>query len=227
MPTIEQIITAEFDFAAIKELIFKVYTHPTVEGILDKLWGFIDTLPPMMWAIILASIGLVISNFGKKLLMLPVLVGITALGYIGGVIYVAPRLNAMIASILPIGAIDASVLGIVLAAIGAILFLPIYFVGYAGCIGYAAYLFVYPLSATMFGPDMAMLIGLGAAAAVALLAFICRKWVEMAITAVIGSYLAMLAVNVVVLLPGTVNYIIWAVLALEGLIVQVKTRRRY
>ena len=227
MPTIEQILTAEFDFAAIKELIFKVYTHPTVEGILEKLWGFIDTLPPMTWAIILAAIGLVLSHLGKKLLMIPVLVGITALGYVGGAIYVAPRLSAMLADVLPAGIIDPSIIGIAFAAVGALLFLPIYFAGYAGCIGYAAYLFVYPLSATMFGPDMAMLVGLGAAAAVALLAFICRKWVEMALTSLIGSYLAMLAINVVVLLPGTVNYIVWAVLALEGLLVQVKTRRRY
>ena len=230
MPTFEQIITAEFDFAAMKELIFKIYTHPYVDGILQQVVNFIDSIPSIAWAGILALIGLVLSNFGKKLLPLPLFIGISAFGFFGGAVYLAPRLAAFVDSIEILKSfisIDPVVVGIIIAAISAILFLPIYFVGYAGGAGYLVYLFVYPLCATLFGSATAMIIGFGAAVAAVVVAFIFRKWIEMAITSVAGAYLVMWAVYVVLPLPEIVNCIIWGVFALEGMIVQVKTRRRY
>ena len=223
MPTFEQIITAEFDFSAMKELWFKLYTHPFVENLLQPIWAFIESLPPLAWAAIVGVLALVFSNFGKKLLLCPVFVGITALSFAGGATYIAPRLDALVGEWIPI---DPMVVGIVVGVIGAILFLPIYFCLFAAGIGYTVYLFVYPVALTLFGDTTAMIVGLGAAIAVVVVAFIFRKWVEMGLTAIIGAYIAMLAVNMVVLLPALYNYIIWAVLAVQGLVVQIKTRRR-
>ena len=230
MPTFEQIITAEFDFSAMKELIFKIYTHPYVDAAIQYIAEFAESISPYIWAAVLLTIGLVLSNFGKKLLAIPLLVGISGVGFLGGAVYLAPRMAAFVDGIDLLKAfisIDPVVVGIVFAAIGAILFLPIYYLGYAAGFGYLAYLFVYPLCDTLFGSSTAMMIGLGAAVGAAVVAFIFRKWIEMAVTSVAGAYIVMWAVYVVFPLPEIVNYIIWGVFAVEGLIVQIKTRRRY
>ncbi len=230
MPTFEQIITAEFDFSAMKELLFKIYTHPYVDKAIQYVTEFAEGLPSLVWAGILLAIALVLSNFGKKLLAIPLVLGISAIGFLGGAVYLAPRMAAFVDGfefLKSFISIDPVVVGIVFAAIGAVLFLPIYYVGYAGVFGYIAYLFVYPLCNTLFGSSTAMIIGLGAAVATAVVAFIFRKWVEMAVTSVVGSYIAMWAIYVVFPLPEIVNYIIWGAFAIEGLVVQIKTRRRY
>lgn len=230
MPTFEQIITAEFDFAAMKELIFKIYTHPYVDKAVQFVAEFVESISPFLWAGILLALGLVLSNFGKKLLAVPLVVGIAGIGFLGGAVYLAPRIAAFVDGVEFIKAfisIDPIVVGIVFAAIGAILFLPIYYLGYAAGFGYLTYLFVYPFCNTLFESSTAMIIGLGAAVAVAVVAFIFRKWIEMAVTSVAGAYIVMWAVYVAFPLPEIANYIIWAVFAVGGLIVQIKTRRRY
>ena len=84
MPTFEQIITAEFDFAAMKELIFKIYTHPYVDKAVQFVAEFVESISPFLWAGILLALGLVLSNFGKKLLAVPLVVGIAGIGFLGG-----------------------------------------------------------------------------------------------------------------------------------------------
>ncbi len=229
MPTFEQIITAEFDFAAMKEFLFKVYTHPYVDGAIQKILSFADSISPLIWAGMLLAIALVLSNFGKKILALPLVIGISVIGFLGGAVIIAPRLSAFIStiSILDFLTIDPVVIGIIVAAIAAILFLPLYFVGYAAVFGYFTYLLVYPVCAAVFDTTTAMIIGLGAAITVVVVAYIFRKWVEMAGTAIVGGYIAMWALNALFLLPAIANYAIWVAFAAEGLIVQIKTRRRY
>lgn len=230
MPTFEQIITAEFDLAAMKELIFKIYTHPHIDGILEHFRAFIESMPIFAWAAILGIVALVFSNFGKKLLAIPLIIGTAAVGYLGGAFLLAPRLEGFVAKyefIQQFISIDSVVVGIVCAAVCAILFLPLYFLGYTAVIGYFTYLFVYPVCQIVFGDSLAMLIGLGAAATAVIFGFIFRKWVEMIATSVAGAYFVMLAIHLVVPMPMVVNLVIWGVFAVQGAIVQIKTRRRY
>ncbi len=230
MPTFEQIITAEFDFTAIKDLIFKIYTHPTVDGLLVHFRNFIESLPPFAWAIMLGLVGLIFSNFGKKLLAIPSVLLSAAAGFLVGNFVLAPLLISLLDKVEFLKefiSIDPIVVGIICAAIFAVLFLPLYFCGYVVGIGYCIYLLVYPLCAALFGAEVAMIIGLGAAVGVVILALIFRKWVEMCGTAIVGAYFVMLAINQIVLLYAVVNYIIWAVFAVQGAVIQIKTRRRY
>jgi len=230
MPTFEQIITAEFDFTAIKDLIFKIYTHPTVYGLLAHVRNFIESLPPFVWAIMLGLVGLIFSNFGKKLLAVPSILLSAAAGFLAGNFLLAPLLISFVEKVEFLQqyiSIDPIVVGIVCAAICAFLFLPIYFCGYVSGIGYCTYLVVYPLVASALGAETAMIVGLAVAAGVVVLALIFRKWVEMCGTAIIGAYFVMLAINQIVLLYAVVNYVIWAVFAVQGAVIQIKTRRRY
>jgi hypothetical protein len=72
-----------------------------------------------------------------------------------------------------------------------------------------------------------MIVGLSVAIGVVVVALIFRKWVEMCGTAIVGAYFVMLAINHIVLLYAVVNYVIWAVFAVQGAVIQIKTRRRY
>lgn len=230
MPTFEQIITAEFDFAAIKDLIFKIYTHPTIDGLLVHVRNFIEGLPPYVWAIMLGLVGLIFSNFGKKLLAIPSLLLSAAAGFIAGVFLLSPLLVSLVEKVEFLQqfiSIDPIVVGIICAAICAFLFLPLYFCGYVVGIAYCTYLLVYPFTAALLGSETAMIIGLSVAVGVAVVAVIFRKWVEMCATAIFGAYFVMLAINQIVLLYAVVNYIIWAVFAVQGAVIQIKTRRRY
>lgn len=230
MPTFEQIITAEFDFAAMKDLFFKIYTHPTIDGILSHVRNFIESLPPFVWAIMLGLVGLIFSNFGKKLLAIPSVLVSAAAGFLAGNFLLGPLLVSLVDKIEFLKSfisIDPIVVGIICAAVCAFLFLPLYFCGYTLGIGYCTYLLVYPLCEGLLGSSTAMIVGLGAAIGVVILAVIFRKWVEMCGTAIIGAYFVMLAINQIVLLYAVVNYIIWAVLAVQGAVIQIKTRRRY
>lgn len=224
MPTIEQIITAEFDFAAIKELYFKLYTHPNVDGVLVHFRNFVESLSPFVWAAILAAIAVAFTFFGKKLLCLPIILGSFAIGFAGGAAYIGPRLANLVEQYV---SIDPTVVGIVIGSVFALLCILVYFGFLALGVGYSVYLCVYPFFNLLLGAGTAPVASLAVGAAVVIAVFIFRKWFEMAATSVLGGFIMMHAVNAVVLLPLPVNIAIWAVFAVAGTVVQIKTRRKY
>ena len=230
MPSFNEIITADFDFAALKELFFKIYTNPTIEEFISHIRNFIEGLPPFVWAVILGGLGLVLSNFGKKILAIPSIILSAAFGFVMGYFALSPLLVSLVEKLEFLQSfvtIDPVVVGIICAAIGALLFLPLYFVGYVAGFAYSAYILSYPLFEKLIGEGAAPFAALGVLVGVVILTLMFRKWVEMCGTAVVGAYFVMLAVNQVVLLYAVVNYIIWGVLAVQGAVVQIKTRRRY
>ncbi len=224
MPTFEQIISAEFDFAAIEELFFKLYTHPYVDGFVTKGFNFIDRFNPLLVAAGFAFIALIFAFFGKKLMFLPIAVGSFVLGFVGGAVYVAPRLANLIGQWVPI---EQGVVGIIFGIICAVFCLPIYYAGLALAGGYSTYLVAYPVAVAIFGKTTGMVASLACAVGIVIVIFVFCKWFEMAGTAVIAARIFMLAVNSVVLLPAIINYIIWFGVAIAGSVVQIKTRKRY
>ena len=227
MPSIHEIMTAEFGFNDIKDLIFKVYTHPHIEGLLQPVRDFIDSLSPFAWGALICLIALIFTFFGKKLIMLPVLLGSYAVAYAVGATYIAPKL-ATLAEKLPFEVpIEIGVVGVIVGAVAALLCVPFYFAALSIGGGYAVHLLLYPIVSAFITGDVAMYISLGAAAVVAVLLLVFRKWTEMGATAVIGAYFFMLGVNEIMLLPLMANYAIWATVAVAGTVVQIKTRRRY
>ena len=227
LPSAEELMTAEFGFNDIWDLIFKVYTHPHIEDMLQPVRDFIDSLSPFAWGALVCLIALVFTFFGKKLIMLPVLAGSYAVAYAVGATFVAPKLISL-ASKLPFEIpIEIGIVGVICGAIAAMLCVPFYFAVLSLGGGYAVYISVYPILAVFVSSDIAFYASLGAAAVVAVLLLVFRKWTEMGGTAIIGAYFFMLGVNEIVLLPLMANYAIWAVVAIAGMVVQIKTRRRY
>ena len=227
IPSVEEIMTAEFGFGDMWDLIFKVYTHPHIEGLLQPVRDFIASLSPFAWGALVCLVALVFTFFGKKLIMLPVLLGSYAVAYAVGSTYIAPKLIAY-AQTLPFEIpLEIGVVGVVCGAVAALLCVPCYFLALALGGGYSVYLVAYPLLLPILGADITMYASLGAALVVAVLLIVFRKWTEMGATSVIGAYFFMLGVNEIILLPLAANYAIWIAVAIAGIVVQIKTRRRY
>ena len=227
IPSAEEIMTAEFGFGDMWDLIFKVYTHPHIEGLLQPVRDFIASLSPFAWGALVCLVALVFTFFGKKLIMLPVLLGSYAVAYAVGSTYIAPKLIAY-AQTLPFEIpLEIGVVGVVCGAVAALLCVPCYFLALALGGGYSVYLVAYPLLLPILGADITMYASLGAALVVAVLLIVFRKWTEMGATSVIGAYFFMLGVNEIILLPQAANYAIWIAVAIAGIVVQIKTRRRY
>ena len=227
IPSLEEIMTAEFGFGDMWDLIFKVYTHPHIEGLLQPVRDFIASLSPFAWGALVCLVALVFTFFGKKLIMLPVLLGSYAVAYAVGSTYIAPKLIAY-AQTLPFEIpLEIGVVGVVCGAVAALLCVPCYFLALALGGGYSVYLVAYPLLLPILGADITMYASLGAALVVAVLLIVFRKWTEMGATSVIGAYFFMLGVNEIILLPLAANYAIWIAVAIAGIVVQIKTRRRY
>lgn len=227
IPSAEEIMTAEFGFGDMWDLIFKVYTHPHIEGLLQPVRDFIASLSPFAWGALVCLVALVFTFFGKKLIMLPVLLGSYAVAYAVGSTYIAPKLIAY-AQTLPFEIpLEIGVVGVVCGAVAALLCVPCYFLALALGGGYSVYLVAYPLLLPILGADITMYVSLGAALVVAVLLIVFRKWTEMGATSIIGAYFFMLGINEMVLLPQAANYAIWIAVAIAGIVVQIKTRRRY
>lgn len=233
MELINKILAGKFDFAAMGEFIeslkVRVSGNADVQPIWNTVTGIFDSLAGIV-PIILIVLGLVELLFGKKLMPLQKFLFVTVVGFVGGVVYIAPIINGFFA-------LNALIVGIVIAIVGAILnkfcfFL--FYVAFFGCIGYTfAFSGAIPVVGTMFANNMVM--SAVVAAVCVVLALLLRKLVEMAGTAYIGAYL--ITTNV---MAGFFDYtallgengelvgtIVLAVITLVGFLIQFKTRKRY
>ncbi len=225
IPSFEELVSAEFGFEEMKALFFKVYTYPAVDSVMEKVRAFIGGLSPIVLAAVLALIGLCFAFFGKRFMLIPtVLVGVAAVGFAGGYVFVAPRIDAFIGGFIPISPL---VVGTVVAVIAGVLFIPIYYLGLAASCTYITYLLTFPITTSMLGESLGMTVGLCIGIGVAFLVLILRKWVEMGATALLGGYLIMLGANCIVLLPAAVNYMLWGAFAVAGFVVQARVRKNY
>ena len=228
MPDIQQIITAQFGFADIYELLVKLFTHQNLENVMQYVWAFFNDSAPVLVAGVLFAFAAFFTFLGRRLIGVPMVAISVVFGYAGGAAFIAPRVNAFRSGIIQGFTIDPVIIGIAVAVIFLILCLPIYFAVYSLGIGYSVYLVVYNLLAVNLGDEpITMTIAGGVALGVVAVAVIFRKYSEMVITSAVGGAISIWALSYIVHLDNVVNIIIAVAVAAVGFFVQFKTRRRF
>ena len=233
----QSVINAEFDFAAIWESIFGVWAaltaSPTYIEIESFVSGLLTSVPGIAVTGVLLVLSLIQVFAGKKLLGFQKFVACFAVGFVYGVVFLAPFIETIVV-------IPHWVSGVVVGAIAALLCKPVYFLTYVGAAAYSMYFVCYSgeilpeLTVYTAGNMIYCLI---AAAVAVVLVLLLRKWIEMLGTSMLGAWCAYLCidtlagglVNIEALAPHIeiVKWVIIGVIALVGFIVQVKTRRKY
>ena len=228
MPEFQELITAQFNFADIYELLVKLFTHPNLENIMQPVWSFFANAAPGIIAAVFFALAVFFATLGRRLIGVPIAVGAVVFGYAGGAAFVAPRFNAFLSGIINGFTVDPMIIGIALAVIFLILCLPLYYIVYSVGIGYSVYLIVYHIIAISLGDvPMTMMIAAGIALGVVAVAVIFRKYAEMILTSAIGGGLAVMAIGYLVTLPVPANIAIAVAVAALGSFIQIKTRRRF
>ena len=197
----------------------------TVQGMAD---GFIANIP-FGSALVFMVVGLLIALFGKRILGALKFVAAVIVGFGVGTLYLAP-----LVSFVP----QAWIVGAVCAVVFALLFKVVYIVGLVAISGYSVYWVAFTAAVlpqvTAFTKGNMIYSAVAAVVAVVLV-LVLLKFVEKVYTAVLGAW--MITTNLVVVWDprslgvltqnDLILYIVMGVLALIGLLVQIKTRKRY
>ena len=215
----------------------------TIDGLFDKILNFftnvlaLDILAPVkgildlvfggsMRALALIVVGLVIACFGQRLLGVGKLVFAALLGFGFGYIYAAAILSFVPAILLgAVGAVVCVVLSkfVYLGFLALISAYPVYYILYIGAVG----ALVFAHKSFLLSAVPALIFAFGV--------IIFRKSiVEKALTALLGGYLAVYQlINVFdprslgILEGDTILFALVAVIAAVGMLVQIKTRKRF
>lgn len=216
---------------------------PWLNGAAGTAWevweiarGFMESKGLLLvLAIALLALALVEAFLGKKLIGLQKFVACFIFGFIIGTAFVYPAIAPFIETITWL---SSYIVGAAVGLIFACLCLPIYVVCYAGAIGYLTYsLFMDGLVPSLADNKIAAAVAM---VVVVIIAFLCRKVVEIALTSALGGLFTYLAVDYLLIvtmsqgLPelvgeniNIVKYAIIGVVAFFGFIVQYKYRRRW
>jgi hypothetical protein len=212
----------KFDMTALKETVVdmneNVISNPEV-SFLASLSEVLGTFMPFL----MMGVMLFIAFFGKKFLPLISFISFFFIGFAIGVCYTDPAIS----SVIPL---PAWVSGLVIGILFAIFYRLAYITAFIGGIC----IFVYTLAYSLLNVGaVALIVGI----AVAIVALIFRRFVEMFATSAIAgwAFAALIQNNIfdyskVEFLSGMgwiVTLLIATAIALPGFIVQVKTRRRY
>lgn len=227
---------ARFTFGVIKDWIvsffLSVRENPDIAVIWDNLMHWIYSARILLISLLIVAC-LCVALFGKKIIGVIKFSFFFVVGFVVGTHYLAPLLPSQID-------IPAWIIGVVIALIAAVLYRFLYIMCYVLTVGYGAYVFAYygfftNTDATYSGGRAtACLI---VALVFLVLAIIFRKYVEMVMTAFLGSWCAVLLFRyhickfeklalfsghfwVAIMIPTIVLTAVTAV-------VQIKTRRRY
>ena len=196
----------------------------TVQGMAD---GFIASIP-FGSAIVFMVVGLLIALFGKRILGALKFVAAVIVGFGVGAIYLAPLVTF----------VPDFVVGLVCAVVFALLFKVVYIVGLVALTGYSVYWACFTaavLPAVTAFTQNNMIFSAAAAVVAIVLVLVLLKFVEKVYTSVLGAW--MITVNLitiwdprslgVLVANDLILYIVMGVIALIGLIIQIKTRKRY
>lgn len=226
---------ARFTFGVIWQAIVSffedVIANPDVSAVKDALLNVIQ--PIYSIALIVGIVlALIMAFFGKKIMGAINFVLFFALGFLLGTHLLAPLLPPDIA-------LPGWIIGVVLALILAVLSKFIYIAFYAVAGGYSVYVLAYYgffiIEAPTFSNSRAIGCLIAALVAVVIL-FVFKKYIEMLITSVLGAWLAVLAFiriydftawSIFAGMEWLAILIFSAIIAVLGLAVQVKTRKRY
>lgn len=213
-------------------LYYSVTKAPDIMNIWAALMNFISPIYSLV-PYILVALCLGVVFFGKKLMPVLKFLACFFFGFIGGLYFIGPPLAEIVT-------VPAWVSGLVVAVVAAVLYRFIYYAAYAIGIGYCVYTLCYSGFYIAGEPEhtagkalMCLAIAVGAI----VLGFIFRRHVEMIGTSILGGYLVSYVIRCfiydykaldvfddVLWLPAAV---ITVLVAIPGVIVQYKTRRKY
>lgn len=228
---------AEYGLMEIRDAIVGTYWYISenadVADIWSKVFGPVWSFAPYV-AFLFLALGVVNCFFGKKLLPVTKFFACLWLGFMYGIAFVAPLLDIVTFQV------PHWVMGAVVAVVAAVLCKAVYFAAYLVAFGYLGYYACYHAFGIEFlQPYLAenMLYALVAAIVCIVLAFIFRKYLEMLLTSFAGGFVAVVffskSVYDLTSLPFAAGHAgltllgFTLLLTLLGMIVQVKTRKRY
>lgn len=231
---LDGLINAKYDFTKFltkfKAMFTATVEEADVAALLDmakaSLASVLNYLPYILLALCVIEV-----FFGKKLFGIQKFLLMFGLGFIGGVLIVAPIVDKFI--VLP-----TYVTGAVVGLICAILCKLLYWLCYVAVFGYSVYMVcfagVYLAAVTQYTKGI-LLYSAIAAGVVIIIALLLRKFIEMLATSALGAFGIVSIVisdfyDFTALVPGSeaiVKLAAIGVITLIGFIVQVKTRRRY
>lgn len=218
----------------IKALANEILANPSIDKIVDLVKEYVYLLPAVAITGILLALSLIEVFAGKKLFGLQKFIGFFGLGLVAGIHFVSPIINTYVT-------LSPYIIGLVVGVVAALLYRPLYFVCYAGGIGFITY---YVLVKGLYLPEMItaytkeqMIISLAAAVVVVVIALLLRKWIEMLGLSALGACGVFYCITKLMAQLANVGFAeavyvyfqigIIAVVTLIGFIVQVKTRKRY
>ena len=205
--------------------ILAVDVVANVQGMIDGVLANV----PYGKALVLIVIGLIIALFGKRLLGVLKFIAAVVIGFGVGTIYLAP-----LVSFIP----QAWIVGLVTAVVFALLYKVVYIVGIVALTGYSVYWTCFTaavLPSVLAFTKGNMLFSAIAAVVAIVIVLVLLKFVEKVYTAVAGAYLIVVQLIKIwdprslgiLVANDLILFIIMGVIALIGLIVQIKTRKRY
>lgn len=235
MEFINTFITGGFDFKALGE--FFAMTFDSIKNHGDLMWTWNTILEAtssfaFVFPIVFIAFGLIEILFGKKVLPVVRFLFCVVSGYVAGVLYIAPLVNNMVE-------LPSYIAGTVIAIVAAVLCKFLYFLLLAVAAGYSVYIVsingMIPVVADITKGNW--LVGVIAVGVAVILAFVLRKFIEMAGTSVLGAFIISKTVIANYFDYRTLDFlgefgwiaeiVIVSLLALIGFIIQVKTRKRY
>ena len=227
---------ADFGFGKLWEFLSGIYTSavemPGVVEIKTAIGGFLSPAAPYL-PFILIALSIVIAFVGKKIISPLKFIAFFFFGFIAGAHFITPVLEELIA-------MPSWLCGFVIAIVSAVLYRFVYYVLYTLFFLYSTYIICYTgftLQPQTEHSSSKAITCLAVAVAVVVLAFIFKKYVEMAGTAFLGGYFVFLIINGMLIdfssleffayTPWVMPLVITLVVAIPGVVVQFKSRKRY
>ena len=224
------IMEAKYDFAAIGEWVASVYETVVANATILDIWNdgmsSLSFLAPYLSVLFLLG-SLSVAFFGKRLAEPVKFISIFVIAFCLGVCYISPLLD-------PFVELPHWIMGLIVAAVSAVLYKFIYVALVAFVIGYSAYMIVLRpdvLTPFLGGNTTAALV---VAVIVLLTVFLLRKYTEIIGFALFGGWLTALSIRGLYdysVLLGENGYILVIILtllvAVPGFIIQLRMRKRF
>lgn len=221
---------ARFDFVAMGDWINSVYENVIANTTVLDIWnGGLDSLsfltPYITLVLLLGS--LVVTFFGKKLAEPVKFVSIFVIAFCLGTCYISPLLDPFIE-------LPHWIMGLIVAAVAAVLYKFIYIFLIVSTIGYSVYMVVYRADVMTSLLSGNVISAIAVAAVVLLVLFLLRKYAELIGFSVFGAWLTALSIR------GFFDYTTWVeengwilivfltvIIAIPGAIVQFKMQKKF
>ncbi len=233
MEIVELLKTCKYGFneiySALADFYDKVRLDPNITDITDVIWKYLNYIAPAL-PFILIGIYVIIALTGKRIIVPLRFVAFFLLGFFLGVYSLSP----IMLEVMP--AMPGWVIGLVTGVVAAVLAKFIYFILLGAVMAYSTYMVCYLGLLPWVGTFMAenWIIGVVVAVLATVALFFVLKYFEMAGTAMLGGY------GIATVIGRMCDYgkvfegkewimvlIITLSVALIGLFVQFKTRKRY